>query len=72
MPALQPPEHLVPSAHWFDAHADAGPVWHAPPLQVPAVVSTPLAQLLAAQALTQAPQFAESEARFLQTPLQLV
>lgn len=71
--ALQPPEHLVLSAHWFDGQADEPGVAHAPlPLHVDAGVNEPFAQLDPGQACPQVPQFAESAARFLQAPPQLV
>jgi hypothetical protein len=43
---LQPPEHLVASAHWFDEHGVVVAVEHAPaPLQKVAVVAEPFEQL---------------------------
>jgi hypothetical protein len=73
MPALQPPEHLLPSAHRFDEHGNVVGFVHAPaPLQLLAEVNMPFAQLLPGHCFPQVPQFAESAARFLQAPLQLV
>lgn len=68
MPALHPPEQLLPPAHWFDEHGDVVPFAHTPPLQVLAAVRAPFAQLVPGHCLPQAPQFAESDTRFLQTP----